>query len=464
MKFPQFRTFHSRFVSLFRTRSLSTCPTKTEQDLKVCIVGAGPAGLYTADRILKQFKNRVKIDVIDRLRFPFGLVETGVAPDHPSTKNVIHSFHKTLISPQCCFYGGVQIGHDLSLRLLQDLYHAVVLAYGAEADRRLNVVGEEGGGVFSAREFVWWYNGHPDYRNISIPLDSVKTVGIIGAGNVALDCARILLKPWTEFQNTDLAPYALQKLQESAVEDVFIIARRSPAFVNFTPKELREIFSLPSVNYDLELDDFHLSKEELDFIEPYRRRKRIQSVFRKAVFSASEAKLNRESFDKTLHFLFKKRIQKINLNQNSKIESIDLVDTSELEEKKGSFEVKVDLLITSLGNRSVPIEGVAFDEVAGVVPNLEGRVLVNKDSEDVEKGLYVSGWLKRGASGIIGTNIVDAEEVTHCLYIDAPTLLETPLERDEDLANVLEELNVPFVGYQEERKIKEEESESKNFE
>lgn len=464
MKFSQFRTFHSRFVSLIRTRSVSTYSANAEQDLKICIVGAGPAGLYTADRILKQFKNRVRIDVIDRLRFPFGLVETGVAPDHPSTKNVIHSFHKTLISPQCRFYGGVQIGHDLPLRLLQHLYHAVVLAYGAEADRKLNVVGEEGGGVFSAREFVWWYNGHPDCRNLSVSLDSVKTVGIIGAGNVALDCARILLKPWTEFRGTDLAPNALQKLQQSAIKDVFIIARRSPAFVNFTPKELREVFSLPSVNYELDRDDFNLNKEELDFIEPYRRRKRIQSAFQKAIVDASEAKLNRESFDKTLHFLFKKRIQKINLNQESKIESIDLVDTSGLDEKESCFEVTMDLLITSLGNRSVPIKGVAFDEVAGVVPNIEGRVLVSKESENVEKGFYVSGWLKRGASGIIGTNIVDAEEVTHCLYIDAPKLLETPLERDEDLAKVLEELNVPFVGYQEERKIKEEESELKNIE
>eukprot|EP00210_Caulerpa_lentillifera_P006641 g6344.t1 len=328
------------------------------------------------------------------------------------------------------------------------MYHGVVLAYGAEGDKKLNVSGEDGNGVLTAREFVWWYNGHPDFAKFSVPLENVKSVAIVGAGNVALDCARILLKPWTEFRQTDMAPRALEKLKESTVEDVYIIVRRSAAHVNFTPKELREIFSLKRIRYDLDSNDLKLSRKEVDYIIKFRHRKRNQDIYRKALAEESEARFNQESFDRTLHFLFKKKIKKIELNQDSWIHNIQLEDTSGFAINDASLPLKIDLLITSLGNRGTPIDGVAFDDEKGIVPNIDGRILQGQDSREIEKGLYVSGWLKRGASGIIGTNIVDAEEVTHCLYIDAPSLLQTSLNFKIDLAEILKEKAVAFMRFE----------------
>lgn len=184
--------------------------------LRVCVVGSGPAGFYTAEKMLKM-QQQAQVDIIDRLPTPFGLVRSGVAPDHPETKIVINQFSRVAQHERCSFFGNVTLGASISLSELRELYHVVVLAYGAESDRSLGILGENLKGIQSAREFVWWYNGHPDGRNLDLDLKSTDTAVILGQGNVALDVARILLRPATELATTDIASHALAALEESSI-------------------------------------------------------------------------------------------------------------------------------------------------------------------------------------------------------------------------------------------------------
>lgn len=222
--------------------------------LRICVVGSGPAGFYTAEKLLKAHKG-VEVDIIDRLPTPFGLVRSGVAPDHPETKVVINQFSRVAQNERCSFYGNISLGSSISLAELREMYNAVVLSYGAESDRSLGIHGEELAGIHAAREFVWWYNGHPDCRNLTPDLKSSDTAVILGQGNVALDVARVLLRPTTELARTDIACHALAALEGSSIRRVFLVGRRGPVQASWTAKELREILGIKDLAIHIQQAD-----------------------------------------------------------------------------------------------------------------------------------------------------------------------------------------------------------------
>ncbi|XP_048467090.1 NADPH:adrenodoxin oxidoreductase, mitochondrial [Rhincodon typus] len=234
-----------------RVRGLSS---KVDPQLKVCVIGSGPAGFYTAQHLLKYHESSV-VDIYEKLPVPFGLVRFGVAPDHPEVKNVINTFSQTAHHNRCSFYGNVTVGKDISIEELKQAYHALILTYGAETNRMLNVPGENLLGVYSARTFVGWYNGLPENKNLNPELSS-ETVVVLGHGNVALDVARILLSPVDLLKKTDIAGHALEAIAASNVKRVLIVGRRGPLQVAFTIKELREMINLPGTRPLLNPSDF----------------------------------------------------------------------------------------------------------------------------------------------------------------------------------------------------------------
>lgn len=228
----------------------------------VAVIGSGPSGFYFVDRLRRLLGGNVAVDIFERLPAPYGLVRYGVAPDHPDTKNVINKFSSIATAEGVRFFGNVHVGQDISLSELRSHYTAVVLACGAEDDRHMGIPGEDCPGILSARQFVNWYNGHPDYIDVPADLQHVRSVGIVGLGNVALDCARILLRPVTELAGTDIADHALQQLGRSSVKEVHIIGRRGPLQAQFSGKELREVLSLSNVAVEVYPATYEATKED----------------------------------------------------------------------------------------------------------------------------------------------------------------------------------------------------------
>ncbi|KAK4283827.1 hypothetical protein QN277_000737 [Acacia crassicarpa] len=240
-------------MAIFQARTwlCRSFATLSSNPLRVCVVGSGPAGFYTAEKMLKSYQE-AQVDIIDRLPTPFWLVHSGVAPDHPETKIVINQFSRVAQHERCSLFGNVALGSSISLSELHELYHVVVLAYGAESDRSLGISGEKMKGVHSAREFVWWYNEQPDARNLDPDLKSTDTAVILGQGNVALDVARILLQPATELATTDISSHALGALEGSTIRKVYLVGRRGPAQAACTAKELREVLGIHNLNIKIQ--------------------------------------------------------------------------------------------------------------------------------------------------------------------------------------------------------------------
>lgn len=228
----------------------------------IAVVGSGPSGFYFVDRLRRLLGGSVNVDIFERLPAPYGLVRYGVAPDHPDTKNVINKFNSIAAEAGVRFFGNVNVGHDIPVEELRSRYNAVVLACGAEDDRHMGIAGEDCKGSLSARQFVNWYNGHPEFTNVPVDLPRVRSVGIIGLGNVALDCARILLRPFEELSGTDIADHALQQLQASGVDEVHIIGRRGPLQSQFSGKELREVLSLANAAIEVHPAAYEPTKED----------------------------------------------------------------------------------------------------------------------------------------------------------------------------------------------------------
>lgn len=250
-------------MAIFRAMIARKFSSATVRPLRVCVVGSGPAGFYTAEKMLKAHEG-AEVDIIDRLPTPFGLVRSGVAPDHPETKIVTNQFSRVAHKERCSFFGNVSLGSSISLYELRQIYHVVVLAYGAESDRVLGIPGEELNGVHSAREFVWWYNGHPDFSNLTPDLKSTDTAIVLGQGNVALDVARILLRPPTELAITDIASHALAALRTSSIRKVYLVGRRGPVQAACTAKELREILAIKDLYVNIkEADLLKTSADEV---------------------------------------------------------------------------------------------------------------------------------------------------------------------------------------------------------
>ena len=363
----------------------------------IAIIGSGPAGYYTAEAALKKWGDEVRIDVFDRLPVPYGLIRTGVAPDHQSIKAVSARYEKAALSPQVRFVGNVSIGSDVAIAELQRLYHAVVLATGAPNDRVLDLPGAGLANVFGSAAFVGWYNGHPQFAALDPDL-SGETAVVIGMGNVALDVARILAKTRAEFAGSDIVGHALEALQTSRIRRIVILGRRGPHQIMMTPKELGELLHLHRASPRVEAADLPEIGEDA-LLEPGIRKSVTHLRSMAAIPEATRADMAQEiEFD---FFAAPKA-----LLGNGKVEGIE-VERTRLEAGRAvgtgeTYMIPCSLVISCIGYKTSPISGVPFDEREGRFANDDGCIM---------PGLYCTGWARRGPSGTIGTNRPDAASV-----------------------------------------------------
>ena len=364
----------------------------------IAIVGSGPAGYYTAEAAVKQWGEDARVDIFDKLPVPFGLIRTGVAPDHQSIKAVARRYEKTAIGDTVRFAGNVEIGRDIAIEELTELYDAVILATGAPRDRDLPIPGADSANVFGSAAFVGWYNGHPEYAALAPDLSGRHAV-IIGMGNVALDVARILSKTEAEFEGSDIVAHALELLRDSNIETITILGRRGPHQIMMTPKELGELLRLERAVPGVENADLPPPESD-DMLDPGQR-KSVTLLREFAALSPSDRA------GKALSINFDFFASPTLIEQEGGQLSGLVVERTELKDGRAvgsgeTYRIPADLLISCIGYRTSPIVGVPFDERAGRFPNEEGRIA---------PALYCVGWAKRGPSGTIGTNRPDGYAV-----------------------------------------------------
>jgi len=410
--------------------------------LRVAVIGSGPAGLYTAEALVKQAALlptpvAVSVDVLDRLPTPYGLVRYGVAPDHKSIKSVANYLRRVLESPGVTFVGGVHFGTDVTREDLLGAYDAVVYATGAMRDRRLGIPGENLLGSHAATDFVNWYCGHPDVDAGAFTLDA-ESVAVIGVGNVAVDVARILARDPAELEHTDIPEPVMEALRASKVREVHVIGRRGPAQAKFTTKELRELGELPSVLVSADPSELDLAggfdrSGESAALATSDRRVRGNMVAM-AGWAGADAGAPPDA-GRRLRLRFWLRPAEIHESTSGTVAGLRLERTRLTEsgefEGTGEFEtLDAQLVLRSVGYQSVPLPGVPFDARTYTVPNAGGRVL--SESGEPLPGEYVAGWLKRGPTGVIGTNKADAAETVQALLADlagGPDVTEGKLPR-----------------------------------
>lgn len=418
--------------------------------LRVAIVGSGPSGFYAAEALFKS-AHCVRVDMIERLPVPFGLVRYGVAPDHPKLKQITLVFEKIAQDPRFSFLGNVALGRDLRLEQLQETHHVIILAYGAESDRRMGVPNEDLPGSHTATAFVGWYNGHPQYRDHRFDL-SGETAVVIGQGNVAIDVVRMLAKPIDELRKTDIAAHALEALAASRVRDIHVIGRRGPAQSSFTTKELRELGDIADCNIRVSTADLELGMTCLQELADNTNTNAAANVelFRKW------AGLSQHSAAKSIHFHFLKSptalrgsgvVQQIVLERNR------LCGAAFAQQAVGTAqhsELSCDIVFRSIGYRGVPIPGLPFNDSLGIVPHRAGRV------GDLP-GLYAVGWIKRGPSGIIGTNRADALDTVQTVLRDLASIHPHPKPGAAGLDSALAQTRARVTTYRDWLKIDAEE-------
>ena len=367
----------------------------------IAVIGSGPGGFYATEALLRS-GTPVAVDMFEQLPVPYGLVRFGVAPDHPRLKQVTTAFDRIAAMPGFRFIGGVSAGRDVSIDELRDSYDAVILATGADVSRSLGIPGEELAGSHSAGDFVAWYNGHPDYRDVHFDLDC-EAVTIIGHGNVALDVARILAKTADELRRTDIAGHALEALSESRVRDIHVVGRGTPAQARFSSKELREFLELqacdPSIDgRDIAIGDFAAEN-------PHDPELTEKLSLLRAFSQASPTKPRR--------CIFRFGLSPIVIRGRSGVEAIAFA-----RQPPGAVEsIDCGLVFRSVGRRTAPLAGVPYDDRRGVHANIEGRVVLDSA---VIAGLYACGWSKRGPSGTIGTNRACGLATAQTVLADLP--------------------------------------------
>ncbi len=399
------------------------------EPLRVAVVGSGPAGFYAAGALLAS-DLQVEVDMIERLPTPWGLVRLGVAPDHPNIKAVSRAFEKIAAQPGFRFFGNVELGRDVTHEQLARIYDAVVYAVGAQTDRQLGIPDEDLPGSWPATEFVAWYNGHPDYQSIAFDLNTERAV-VVGAGNVALDVARMLALSPDELAPTDTTDAAIEAINESPLREIVLLSRRGPAQAAFTTPELKEMGELADADVVVHAADLEgavgndtNSERNLEVLREYATRERTGK--RRAV-------------------VFRFCVSPVEIRGRERVEEIEVVHNELVD--GGARALPTDrretiacgLVFRSVGYRGVALPGVPFDEASGVIPNDRGRV---------EPGLYVAGWIKRGPSGVIGTNKKDASETVELLLEDARAGL-LRRESDERLENLLADSEVVvYAGWE----------------
>ena len=407
------------------------------------VVGSGPAGFYTAEALEKTYGEHARIDILDRYPVPYGLIRFGVAPDHQSLKAVSKRYDKVAESAGVDFIGNVTVGRDISVAELLDLYDAVILAIGAPHDRKLGIPGEDLAGVIGSAEFVGWYNGHPEFADLDPPLGGTHAA-VIGNGNVALDCARILSKNRHEFEGSDIVGHALDALDRSAIRTITILGRRGPHQIAMTPKELGELGHLEAASPVVDGADFPPVEAD-EALEPGQRKS--VTILREFVATPPDpAKPKRMVFD-----FFAKPLR---IEGNGKAEKI-VVERTQLDEKGAArgtgetYEVPASLIISAIGYWTPQIEGVPYDERATKFLNEGGRIADR---------LYAVGWARRGPTGTIGTNRPDGYEVADLIGAALPAGSSENRAGAQGLKRLLESRGVMATDYDDWRKIEETET------
>ena len=402
--------------------------------MRVAVVGAGPAGFFLAERLLGRADPAVGVDLYERLPAPYGLVRFGVAPDHEKIKSVTRAFDVVAARPGFRYFGNVEFGSEVTLADFMRHYHAVCFTTGAQTDRRMGIPGEDLQRSHAATEFVAWYNGHPRFRHLQFDLD-VERVAVVGMGNVAVDVARILCRTPEELATTDIADYALEALKRSRVKEVYLLGRRGPAQAAFTVPEARELGELAACDVrvlreEVELDP--LSREALE-------RSGDQALARKVEVLQGFAARPCAGKARLLTFRFLVSPVELLGDAAGRVRAMKLVRNTLEAGDHGALkavptasfeELPVELVFRSVGYRGVPLADVPFHEKRGVIPNRQGRVLHPQTLQPIP-GLYVAGWIKRGPSGVIGTNKPDAAETADAMLEDFKSgVLPEPSEPD----------------------------------
>ena len=393
----------------------------SQRPLRVAVVGSGPAGFYAAGALFKQKDYEVTVDLFERLPCPYGLVRYGVAPDHQKIKGVTRVFDKTASPPNFRLFANVHIGRDITADELREHYDQVVLTVGCETDRRMAIPGENGDGCYAATSFVAWYNGHPDYQNYSVNLE-VPRAAIIGVGDVSMDITRMLVKGAEALATTDITEQALTTLRRSQIRDVYIVARRGWAQSAFAQKELSDIAALPHVQVHVDAEQVSRDLEAHPDLSSIAKRK-----LEYLVDLGKQAP--RRDATHHVHFRFLRSPKELTL-RDGKVDALDLEENTLVRSDDGWLSAQgtgnieslaVGAVFRAVGYRGVPLPGLPFDQRRGLIPNDSGRVVDAETGERVP-GVYASGWIKRGPSGVIGTNKTDSVETVSKMLEDVPTL------------------------------------------
>jgi ferredoxin--NADP+ reductase len=396
-------------------------------ELRIAIIGAGPSGFYAAETIQKALPE-TRIDIYDRLPTPHGLVRGGVAPDHPRIKSVTRVFERIASHPSTRFIGNVEVGRDVSAEELRTSYDAVIYAVGARADRHLEIPGEELRGSHAATELVGWYNGHPDYCDEVFDF-GVEAAAVVGLGNVAMDVTRILSRPIEDLLTTDIADHAVQVLRNRAVRTVHVLGRRGPVQAAFTTPELRELGELNDVDVIVDPRDLVLDPVSEAYLNTASDRTAAKNL------EVLREWASRPPGTATRKIVFHFSVSPVEVLGEDRVTGLRVAHNRLEPDGSGgvraiptdsTFVLDIGLLFRSVGYRGVELPGVPFDQMRGVIPNVGGRVVEHAGSHTAIIGLYTCGWIKRGPSGVIGTNKVDAAQTVDNLLADLTAGRLTP--------------------------------------
>ncbi len=417
-----------------------------DRPLRVAVIGSGPAGFYAADALLKSDDPVCEVDMFDRLPTPWGLVRLGVAPDHPNIKAVSRAFERIAERPGFRFFGNVEVGRDLTHADLSRLYDAVVYAVGAQTDRRIGIPGEDLPGSWPATAFVAWYNGHPDFQELDFDLSGERAV-VVGNGNVAVDVARMLALTADELAPTDTTDAAIAAIVGSGLRDIVMLGRRGPVQAAFTTPELQELGELAGADVvvdpaDLELDPASEAELEAGTAIPRRNLELLREY------------ATRELSGKPRTVRLRFRVSPVAVLGDGKVEAVEVVRNTLVVDDSGYVravateereEIPCGIVFRSVGYRGVALPEVPFDERRATIANRDGRVL--DDAGSHVPGVYCTGWIKRGPSGVIGTNKKDATETVEHLLADARAGL-LPTGNGGNVEELLGAEFVPYSGWQ----------------
>ena len=420
-----------------------------DRPLRIAVVGAGPAGLYAAESLLRRRDIFLTIDVFNRFPTPFGLVRDGVAPDHQSIKAVARIFDRVLGDPRVRFFGNVTYGVDLHRPELKRLYHQIVYAVGAQADRRMSIPGEDLPNSFPAISFVGWYNGHPDYRDLPVDLSCERAV-VIGNGNVAMDVTRILVTSPDALAGTDIAEHALEKLRHSKIREVVVVGRRGPVQASFTTPEIRELGKLEGVDVIVDPGSLQLdaaSRSEMEQDRTATANLRILHDYAARTDRTAPRRIIMRFLASPVEIIGADgRITGLKIEQNELV-----VDPNGALRSRGvgRFEIiPAGLVLRSIGYRTVPIEGVPFDPATSTINNVAGQI-IHPNTGEVVHGEYVVGWAKRGPTGLIGNNKPDAAATVDAMLADLPAVQRFHDHRRDpsQIEALLRERGIDYVTY-----------------